>query len=355
LKCFSLFSGIGGFDLALKNTGHTIVGACEIDEWARQIYQRHFPNIQVHQDARKIKPEELPDFELLVAGFPCQPFSVAGKRLGFEESRGTLFFEIARIARQKRPRLLLLENVKGLLNHDGGKTFANILATMDELGYDAEWQVLNSKYFVPQNRERVFIICYLRGTPRPKVFPITESSEQHDRTHPKTQGKGTGLQSQIVGAIDSHYYKAGSGSRTLITSELELKQLGNIAETKHNSIWGRVYDPENIAVTINAEGGGLGAKTGLYVVPVITPGRQNKKQNGRQFKEAGDPSFSLTTNDPHGIFDGKKIRRLTPLECERLQGFPDGWTKGISDTQRYRCCGNAVTVPVVQYIMERLT
>ena len=118
MKCFSLFSGIGGFDLALERQGHTMVGACEIDKYARSIYSEHFPNVPVWEDATKIKTKNLPDFELLCAGFPCQAFSMAGKRLGFEESRGTLFFEIVRIAREKRPRYLLLENVKGLLRHD---------------------------------------------------------------------------------------------------------------------------------------------------------------------------------------------------------------------------------------------
>ncbi|KKK58587.1 hypothetical protein LCGC14_3042940, partial [marine sediment metagenome] len=129
-KFFDLFAGIGGFHLGLKKN-FQCVGACEIDRYARQVYSRHFPKVKIWEDATKIKPEELPDFDILCAGFPCQTFSIAGKRLGFEESRGTLFFEIARIARQKRPRLLLLENVKGLLSHDNGKTFAEILTTLD--------------------------------------------------------------------------------------------------------------------------------------------------------------------------------------------------------------------------------
>lgn len=174
MKCFSLFAGIGGFDLALQKNGHEIVGACEIDRNARRIYERQFPNVKIWEDATKLDPAKLPDFDLLCAGFPCQTFSVAGKGLGFEESRGTLFFEIARIAKQKRPRLLLLENVKGLLNHDGGKTFANILATLDELGYDAEWQVLNSRYWLPQNRERIYIIGHLREKPTSQVLPLGE-------------------------------------------------------------------------------------------------------------------------------------------------------------------------------------
>ena len=226
MKILSLFSGIGGFDLAFKNQGHTIIGACEIDKYARSVYSRHFPGVRIYQDATKINPEELEDFDCLCAGFPCQAFSIAGKRLGFEESRGTLFFEIARIAKQKRPRFLLLENVKGLLSHDRGRTFAVILAALDELGYDAEWQVLNSKYFVPQNRERIFIIGYLRGEPRLEIFPIRENIKGNNSSRHKTQKDGSRVRDQItgsvqtsptngaatmiVGAIDANYHKRGA-------------------------------------------------------------------------------------------------------------------------------------------------
>ena len=153
-------------------------------------------------------------------------------------------------------------------------------------------------------------------------------------------------------------------------------KVGNIAESGHDSLWGRVYDPEGIAMNLNAEGGGLGAKTGLYTVPVLTPDRLNKRQQGRRFKEEGDPAFTLTGQDKHGVMIantvdtsgwlrqmgrheiGKhgltdyRIRRLTPIECERLQGFPDGWTEGLSDTQRYRVLGNAVTVNVIDFLGE---
>ncbi len=349
------------------------MGACEIDQYARQVYERHFPGVKIYHDATKIQTKNLPDFDLLCAGFPCQAFSVAGNRLGFEESRGTLFFEIARIAAEVRPRLLLLENVKGLLSHDGGKTFAVILATLDELGYDAEWQVLNSKYFVPQNRERIFIIGYLREGPRPKVFPIRETG---NLDHLETPRKGE--QPIISNAIDSNYWKGidKHGQRTAIIADRTrtkqglgrkieerndgltnsltsvqkdnyLKQVGNIDKKGHNSIWGRVYDPDGISSNINAEAGGLGAKTGLYAVPI-------KYLNRNQKNMPKDQAMTIDTHNSSGVTDGIGIRKLTPLECERLQGFPDGWTKGLSDTQRYRCMGNAVTVPVVEYILRRL-
>lgn len=344
MKCLSLFSGIGGFDLALQRQGHEIVGACEIDRYARQIYSGHFPGVRIYEDATKIQPEEIPDFDILCAGFPCQAFSVAGKRLGFEESRGTLFFEIARIAKSKRPKILLLENVKGLLNHDNGKTFEIIIQTLDELGYDVEWQVLNSKYFVPQNRERIFIIGHLRGSGSRQIFPIGENNETSD--------------------------------------EPRMKIIKNSSRDSY-----RVYSPDGIGRTLRANCGGMGSKTGLIsvvsqngklretensnaidanywkgidnhsqrtAIAVLTPDREKRRQKGRRAKDQGEPMFTLTAQDRHGIFDGVRLRRLTPTECERLQGFPDSWTEGISETQRYKCIGNAVTVPVVEFILQKI-
>ena len=354
MKCFSLFSGIGGFDLAMRNLGHETVGACEIDKYARSVYAKNFPGVPIWEDATKINPKEIPDFEILCAGFPCQAFSIAGKRRGFDDTRGSLFFEIARIVKEKKPSYLLLENVKGLLSHDKGETFRTIIRTLDEVGYDVQWQIINSKYFVPQNRERVFIVGYLRGKGRRKILPI--------------------------GNYD-----------TKVGGENNLKQLN---DTPHDT--GRIYHPDGLARSLRANSGGMGSKTGLYAVvndhgtlkekeisnnlhpnywkgmdnhaqrtmitvPVLTPDRLEKRQNGRRFKENGDVSFTLTAQDKHGIFNGTRIRRLTPKECETLQGFPDNFTKygenseEISDTQRYKMCGNAVTVPVVQYIMENIS
>jgi len=339
MKIFSLFSGIGGFDLALRNLGHEIVGACEIDSYARQIYARHFPNVTIHHDATTLSPDALPHFDLLCGGFPCQAFSVAGKRRGFDDCRGTMFFEIARIAKEKRPRYLLLENVRGLLSHNKGETFRTILQTLDDVGYDAEWQVLNSKYFVPQNRERIFIVGHLRGERTRQVFPIGGVYGED-----KEEVKGGGQECQTVNCIDSNYYKGidNHGQRTLV-------RVGNVDTKGHNSIWGRVYDPDGISSTLNSEGGGLGAKTGLYAI-------SHTKANLKQRYQERDSTWTLdTSGGKMAVEDKTRIRRLTPLECERLQGFPDGWTEGLSDTQRYKCIGNAVTVPVVEYIMNHMT
>ena len=342
MRFIDLFAGIGGFRLGLERAGHKCIGFCEIDEFARQTYKANFNTegeVEWH-DITKVTDGQARELrgkvDIITGGFPCQAFSVAGERRGFEDTRGTLFFEIARIAKQIKPRFLLLENVKGLLSHDKGRTFAIILSTLDELGYDVEWQVLNSKDFgVPQNRERVFIVGHSRRFPRREVFPITRTSGQTLR--------------QIVGGPQGY----------------------------------RVYDPTGTSVTIASQTGGVGRETGLYAVPVLTPDRVEKRQNGRRFKDPGEPMFTLTSQDRHGvedinntvrsggrgsltakhnhdtIHDGVRIRRLTPLECFRLQGFPDEFfhrakAAGVSDSQLYKQAGNAVTVNVVYEIAKRL-
>jgi len=169
----SLFGGIGGFDLPLINNGWKCVGYYDNDKYAIQTYNKNFKTNYEVQNVTKLDATKIQDHTMLCAGFPCPSFSAIGRRKGFNDPRGRLFFEIARIAKIKRPKILLLENVKGLLSHDKGQTFRIILQTLDNLGYDVEWQVLNSKHFgVPQNRERVFIIGHLRGESGQKIFPL---------------------------------------------------------------------------------------------------------------------------------------------------------------------------------------
>ena len=180
IKFFDMFAGIGGFRSGLEAIdGFECIGYCEIDKYAKQAYEAMYDTggELYFDDARKIVPEQLPDFNLLVGGFPCQSFSIAGARKGFDDTRGTLFFEIARIASVKKPKYLFLENVPGLLNHDSGRTFETIIRTLDELGYDVCWQVLNSKNFgVPQSRNRVYIIGYHRGQCAGEVLSFTQTS-----------------------------------------------------------------------------------------------------------------------------------------------------------------------------------
>ena len=397
MKAFSLFSGIGGFDLALQRQGIEMVGACEIDKYARSVYQRQFPGVRVWNDATKIDPKEIPDHDILAFGFPCQAFSVAGARGGFSDTRGTLFFEGARIAKEKRPSILLMENVLGLLSHDKGQTMSVILATLDEMGYEWEYQVFNSKHWVPQNRERVFIIGYSRESGRRKIFPIEGDG-----------GKTSGLRKVgLVGKDDQAHrvYSTdgisstlaseggGLGAKTGLYKESKIKRIeGNPNVYNTDAQGGKIYDPEGISPTVsgqrvNSQGY---IKTGKIkkvqsistiqphatvmdecapaltckheqpvVRPIITPDRiERRKQNGRRIKDDGDPAFTQTATDQHGIMIDDRIRRLTPTECERLQGFPDQWTKldadgnEVSDTQRYRMLGNAVTVDVVQFLLR---
>lgn len=295
----------------------TCIGFSEIDKYATAIYQKHFPyeecepcRLRRLQSDNSERPEQcdnatdeleqrkhtnncqckhkpygsitdidastLPDFDLFVGGFPCQAFSIAGKRGGFEDTRGTLIYDVLRIVKEKHPRLVLLENVKGLLSHDSGRTFKTIITALAELGYAVEWQVLNAKDFgVPQNRERVFIVGHLGGFGGRAVFPL------------------------------------GTGDREDIEA-------------------GRLHETDE--------------------------GRLSQSQNGRkEIKHPGDAYHETGGKDSrYERSPSTAIRRLTPTECERLMGLPDGWTGGVSDTQRYKLCGNGVVVNVVEEIIKRL-
>lgn len=369
MKFLDLFAGIGGFRLGMESAGHECIGFCEIDKFARTSYKAIHDTtgeVEMH-DITTISDEfirGIGSVDVICGGFPCQAFSIAGKRKGFEDTRGTLFFEIARFASILRPRYLFLENVKGLLNHEGGATFETILRTLDELGYDVEWQVLNSKDYVPQNRERVFIIGHLRGERTRKVFPFERKSRSTDKE----------CRINIVGSTKREY-QTSFGQREVVYGVN-----GTIGALTATDFKG----PKQIAI------------------PVLTPDRLEKRQNGRRFKENGEEMFTLTAQDRHGVLqvgntvktdsfggnlqrgrvynpdgispclncmqggglepkiliDNYQIRKLTPRECWRLQGFPD-WAfdkaKEVnSDSQLYKQAGNSVTVPVITDIASRL-
>lgn len=187
MRFIDFFAGIGGFRTAFENAGHECVGHCEIDKFADMSYRSIYDikgNEFYATDIRTIEPRDLPEADIYTFGFPCQSFSIAGKRGGFTDTRGTLFFEVMRLAKVRQPKYLVAENVSGLLSHEGGQTFETIIRTMAELGYGVEWQVLNTKYYLPQNRERVFIVGHLGTASGREVFPILES----DRKATKLQG-----------------------------------------------------------------------------------------------------------------------------------------------------------------------
>ncbi|EAC9044495.1 DNA (cytosine-5-)-methyltransferase [Listeria monocytogenes] len=404
-----LFAGVGGFRLGMEAAGHKCVGYVEIDKYARTSYNA------IHQTEGEFKGHDITSIsddvirsigrvDIITGGFPCQAFSVAGKRRGFEDTRGTLFFEIMRWATVLKPETLFLENVPGLLSHDEGITFETILRKMDEAGYDAEWDCLNACHFgVPQSRERIFLVGHSRKGRRRKVFPIERCNEQAN-----------------------------------------LERINKI---------NKIYDHSQVLFPESEEAFSFVQKT--TCIPVLSPEREEKRQNGRRFKTQGEPAFTLTAQDRHGIilssepkskvllegninpsskgmngnvfsdeglsptittnkgeglkirireatkkryaeaakYDGInlsmpesetrrgrvakqmtstldtgcqqgvvveeiRIRKLTPRECWRLQGFPD-WAfdaaaKVNSNSQLYKQAGNSVAVPVIVAIAENL-
>ena len=388
-KVFSMFSGIGGFELGLLMSEKNVklVGYSEIDKYAVKIFEKQLKGIKNYGNATTIDETELPNFDLLVGGFPCQAFSVAGKQRGFNDTRGTLFFDVARILKHKKPKHFILENVKGLLSHDSGRTFQTILKVLTDMRYLVQWEVCNSKnYGVPQNRERVYIIGHLRGNSRPEVFPIGKINEEDNRNNqPKEITKDmsmaakTGLY-QIVkrsGKVKADQKNAscltggarGDGNHSytdwivqdgVMVTEATKKGYAvaeegdsiNLSVPNSKTRRGRVG--KQVAQTLDTGMQQYTIQTGVEVRACLTPDRLNKRQNGRRFKDNEEPMFTLTGQDKHGVMINSSIRRLTPLECERLQGFPDGWTEGVSDTQRYKCLGNAVTTNVVCEIAKRL-
>lgn len=405
IKYLDMYSGIGGFRSALDEVGgFECVGYCEIDKFAKQAYETLYDTKgeMYFENARNICPDDLPNIDLICAGFPCQSFSLAGKQQGFDDTRGTLFFEVARVAAAKRPALLYLENVQNLLSHDKGWTFETILEVLDDIGYDVSWTVLNSANFgVPQSRNRVFITGFLRGRCAGEIFAFSQAN-------PKT------LKQRLPG------------------------REGN-----------RVYDSNGLAITLTSSAGGFGGRTGLYILPI-----KSKTKIGYQFAHSGDsintayannntrrgrvgegiahtetttatlavylidmnPSPQLTelarcitarqdsgisnrkgehsavlvivkeimpdeTKELNGIKAEESntdktagviilsdeednqyiayIRKLTPKECWRLQGFTDEQFNkvkaiGMSDSQLYKMAGNAVTVPAVFAISREL-
>ena len=376
LTFLDFFSGVGGFRHGLELAGMKCIGFCEKDKFARKSYEAMYDTKGewFHDDITTIDSTRLPKADLWCAGSPCQNVSIAGKRTGLYGERSGLFFTFVELIKSQKeedkPEWVLLENVKGLLSSGGGRDYLDYLSILDESGYDLEWQVFNSKdYGVPQNRERIYTIGHLRRKGRRQVLPISRESSSHLK--------------QLVGGMQSY----------------------------------RVYDPSGIATTLVGEGGGLGAKTGLYLIdqsltgpklteearcitarytagatkrtamnsgvlevqPILTQGIKvrNGTKQGYQLAEVGDsvdlsyPS-SLTRRARVGrgiahnlscscqmgavVWNGRvvKIRRLTPKECFRLQGFSDDLfekAKAVnSDAQLYKQAGNGVTVPVVYAI-----
>lgn len=380
-----LFSGIGGFAEGFQRAGlkFKFHAFSEIDKNAINIYKKHFPNAQGVGDVRTVKSfskykNELGGVPLVVTfGFPCQDLSVAGKRRGLAGARSGLFFEALRIIRELRPDVFIFENVKGLLSSNGGSDFIRCLQEIADLGvYACQWQLVNTCWILPQNRERIYFIGCLGKFAERQIFPLECGGQSVIE-----------LQREPANTITAKNY-TNNGLGSYIIEGQSISKVNQINMTPENHQQDRVYSAEGFSPALNTGTGGNlqpkilcyprgknkgGIKTGKcptitsnafeqnnFIVPVMDVTRQIKNQNGRRFKNAGDPSFTITTQGEHGIYDGARIRKLTPLECERLQGFPDNWTAvgadgaKISDSARYRAVGNAVTTCFPELIAKKL-
>lgn len=458
MKFIDFFAGIGGFRRGMELAGHECVGFCEFDKFAtasyismhllteeqrktledipikkrqKEILKEEYRNGEWYaNDIRRVYAEDIPKADCWCFGFPCQDISVAGKQAGFQGNRSSLFFRvmylIGQLKEEDKPTYLFIENVKNLLSVNGGWDFARLLIEMEQGGYDAEWQVLNSKDFgVPQNRERCFIIGHLRGRSTSKVFPIEGAdgknsvslnlfgclngrNSQRDRVYsddglaPTISTKpGGNTEPKVSILFDTSYI--GQDGKTRIYENIcptltsrdykEHRSVGVVCNVNPSGkgMNGNVYDSTGLSPTLTTNKG----EGNKIAIPVLTPDRAEKRQNGRRFKENGEPMFTLTGQDRHGvaievekatkrldtscnqgifvkISDGLivyavwyekyqcyiAIRKLTPKECFRLQGWSDNYFEKAqfvnSDSQLYKQAGNGVTVTVIEAIARKM-
>lgn len=421
MRFIDFFAGVGGFRRGMEQAGHKCVGFCEYDKFAvasytsmhlltdqqreklkelpvkkrqKEILKDEYRNGEWYaNDIRTVAAASLPAAECWCFGFPCQDISVAGKQAGFSGHRSSLFFAVTRLIRdaeeENRPEYLFIENVENLLSINGGGDFLKLLIELDEIGYNAEWQVVNSKDFgVPQNRRRVFIIGHFRGKCTGKVFPVTGAGEKNSI--------------QIIGHRDGYRRNTQIFSQEGITEALSTCQGGGrehhvaIPFSMDMNIGAGIKETE-YARTLQARyNKGINKRSGensCIAIPVLTPDRAKKRQNGRRFKENGEPMFTLTAQDRHGVEVGVNatkekagekdgifvetpegfwvyavwyekyrcyvaIRKLTPRECFRLQGWEDEYFDRAefvnSDSQLYKQAGNGVTVSVIRAIAEKM-
>lgn len=316
LKIIDLFAGIGGIRKAFENLGCECVFSSEWDKYCQVTYKENFGEIPFG-DIRKINASDIPDHDILTGGFPCQAFSIAGKRGGFEDTRGTLFFEVARIIKEKQPKAVFLENVKGLMNHKGGKTIETILNVLrNDLNYFVpEPQIMNAKNFgVPQNRERVFIVGFR------KDLGITDFS------YPKVSDKKPKLKDILEKeSVSVKYY----------LSDVYLKSLRahkKRHESKGHGFGYEIIDTEGISNAIVV--GGMGRERNLIIDNKLKDFKPITKIKGKVNREG--------------------VRRLTPREWARLQGYEDDFKIPVSDAQAYKQFGNSVAIPAIQATAEML-
>ena len=406
-----LFSGIGGFHLGFERAGFKVNSYfSEIDKYAIQVYKDKFKDSNYVGSVTDVRGGDLPDIDLITFGSPCQDFSLAGKRKGLGGERSSLISEAIRLIREKRPRVFVWENVKGTFSSNNRQDFAAILQAFTNIGgYRLEWQLLNTKWFLPQNRERIYLVGYIGDGSGGQIFPIGESIKQTNElpgqqgntctltTRYGADGNGSYIierkldaqEIRVNSATSKGYEVAEEGDSinySVPTSKTRRGRVGKgVAQTldtacNQATILGYSRDKKgkvvsrhkvNKANTLHSSTGG-GGNTDQYIYNYgqkslnETLEKENLSKDQVKAldlynKKAKDDCPTLT--EPHHnslrLYEKGLIRRLTPIECERLQGFPDDWTKRgteglISDTQRYKMCGNAVTVDVVAAVAERI-
>lgn len=304
LKFIDLFAGIGGFRIALESLGAQCIYSNEWDRYAQEVYANNFGHTP-EGDITQVDEKTIPNHDILCAGFPCQAFSISGKKLGFEDSRGTLFFDVARIVKEKKPKVVFMENVKNFATHDKGKTLQVVRATMEELGYRFYQKVLNSvDYGVPQKRERIYMVCFrndlnIKDFTFPKPFELSKHVEDYLLQDEKL------VNHLYVDRPDTYFNNIEDNKYSNKSIRLGIVNKGGQGE--------RIYSTKGIAITLSAYGGGVFAKTGGYLI------------NG-------------------------KTRKLHPRECARIMGYPDSYQLASSPTQAYKQLGNSVVIDVLQYI-----
>lgn len=309
-KFIDLFCGLGGFRLALESYGAKCVFSSDIDKHVSKTYENNFGTYPL-SDITKVDERDIPSHDILCAGFPCQAFSISGKQMGFEDTRGTLFREVVRIAKYHKPELLLLENVKNLEKHDNGRTFNVIKENIEHIGYNMYHQVINaSQYGVPQARERIYMVC------------IRKDLDNGNYVFPKPLKNNKCVKDILLNSnevekyIISKPFQLKAGEEEKVRYEIFNKPL-RVGTVNKGGQGDRIYDPMGQAITLSAEGGGTGARTGLYFVDGV-------------------------------------VRKLHPRECARLMGYPENYVINESVNQAHKQFGNSVVVDVLQYVVKNI-
>ena len=371
-----LFSGIGGFHLGFEKAGYKVTSFfSEVDKHAIAVYKQQFKNSTYVGSVTDVRWEDLPRIDLITFGSPCQDFSLAGKRKGMDGDRSSLILEAIRLIGECRPRVFVWENVKGTFSSNSGEDFAAIIQAFANIGgYRLEWQLLNTSWFLPQNRERIYLVGYSTETKRDwrGVFPIATNNGQTNESYRKGEGcfitdkRGNRRDSNTASTLCAGYHKLPSDG-----DYVGVKQLGTRLDSggKQPYQQDRVYDADGIVPALNQGKSDLILKVNSATsdgyeqadvgdsINLSNPNSETRR--GRVGKQKAQ---TLETSCNQAVVESYRIRRLTPIECERLQGFPDdhtafgnydGEVKSMSNTQRYKQCGNAVTVDVVKAVAER--